>query len=114
MIRDVLGLRSCESGSWSSTAALERIAKEGKGVLVLLSADQKENVSASLDHFFGRTRPMRSPNTDSSGAFLTIGTGSQILRELNIRKMRLLSSEMKYSGISGFDLEITEYLPFSE
>ena len=100
--------------SWSSTAALEHIAKEGKGVLVLLSADQKEDVSASLDNFFGRAKPMRSPNTDSSGAFLTIGTGSQILRELNVRKMRLLSSEMKYSGISGFDLEITEYLPFSE
>ncbi len=114
MIRDVLGLRTCESGSWSSTAALEHIAKEGKGVLVLLSADQKEDVSASLDNFFGRAKPMRSPNTDSSGAFLTIGTGSQILRELNVRKMRLLSSEMKYSGISGFDLEITEYLPFSE
>ncbi|MEQ3632660.1 MAG: bifunctional 3,4-dihydroxy-2-butanone-4-phosphate synthase/GTP cyclohydrolase II [Alcanivorax sp.] len=114
MIRDVLGLRSTESDSWSSTQALKRIAKEGKGVLVLLSADQTEDVDASLDNFFGRARPQRSPNTDSSGAFLTIGTGSQILRELNIRKMRLLSSEMKYSGISGFDLEITEYLPYSE
>jgi len=114
MIRDVLGLRPDDSGSWSSTAALKRIAQEGKGVLVLLSADQNQNVSDSLDEFFGRAKPMRSPNTDSSGAFLTIGTGSQILRELNIQKMRLLSSEMKYSGISGFDLEITEYLPYSE
>jgi len=114
MIRDVLGLRPDDSGSWSSTAALKRIAAEGKGVLVLLSADQNQNVSDSLDEFFGRAKPMRSPNTDSSGAFLTIGTGSQILRELNIQKMRLLSSEMKYSGISGFDLEITEYLPYSE
>ncbi|MEK9766380.1 MAG: bifunctional 3,4-dihydroxy-2-butanone-4-phosphate synthase/GTP cyclohydrolase II, partial [Thalassolituus sp.] len=114
LIRDVLGLRPDESGSWSSTAALKRIAEEGKGVLVLLSADQNQDVSDSLDEFFGRAKPMRSPNTDSSGAFLTIGTGSQILRELNIQKMRLLSSEMKYSGISGFDLEITEYLPYSE
>ncbi|MEK9713349.1 MAG: bifunctional 3,4-dihydroxy-2-butanone-4-phosphate synthase/GTP cyclohydrolase II, partial [Thalassolituus sp.] len=94
--------------------ALKRIAEEGKGVLVLLSADQNQDVSESLDEFFGRAKPMRSPNKDSSGAFLTIGTGSQILRELNIQKMRLLSSEMKYSGISGFDLEITEYLPYSE
>ncbi|MEK9713775.1 MAG: 3,4-dihydroxy-2-butanone-4-phosphate synthase, partial [Thalassolituus sp.] len=38
LIRDVLGLRPDESGSWSSTAALKRIAEEGKGVLVLLSA----------------------------------------------------------------------------
>ena len=113
-LRDVLGLRQPGSDSWSSTQALQRIAREGKGALVLLSAGQAEDISDSLDTFFGRARPKRSPNKDSSGAFLTIGTGSQILRELGIKKMRLLSSEMKYSGISGFDLEITEYLPFNE
>ncbi|TNC92844.1 bifunctional 3,4-dihydroxy-2-butanone-4-phosphate synthase/GTP cyclohydrolase II [Thalassolituus sp.] len=114
MIRDVLGLRQCDSPSWSSTEALKRIAEEGKGALVLLSSDHFQPTDEALDQFFGRAREPRSPNKDSSGAFLTIGTGSQILRELNIGKMRLLSSEMKYSGISGFDLEITEYLPFSE
>ncbi|UZK02690.1 3,4-dihydroxy-2-butanone-4-phosphate synthase [Venatoribacter cucullus] len=113
-LRDVLGLRQPGSDSWSSTQALQRIAREGKGALVLLSAGQAEDIDDSLDTFFGRARPKRSPNKDSSGAFLTIGTGSQILRELGIKKMRLLSSEMKYSGISGFDLEITEYLPFNE
>ncbi len=113
-LRDVLGLRQPNSDSWSSTQALQRIAREGKGALVLLSAGQAEDIGDSLDTFFGRARPKRSPNKDSSGAFLTIGTGSQILRELGIKKMRLLSSEMKYSGISGFDLEITEYLPFNE
>jgi len=114
LLRDVLGLRKPESDSWSSTQALSRIAAEGKGALVLLSAGQSECVSDSLDDFFGRARPLRSPNKDSSGAFLTIGTGSQILRELGVQKMRLLSSEMKYSGISGFDLEIVEYIPFNE
>ncbi len=113
-LRDVLGIRKPDSDSWSSTQALQRIAREGKGALVLLSAGQAEDIDASLDTFFGRARPQRSPNKDSSGAFLTIGTGSQILRELGVKKMRLLSSEMKYSGISGFDLEITEYLPFNE
>ena len=114
LLRDVLGIRKPDSDSWSSTQALQRIAREGKGALVLLSAGQSEDMDQSLDNFFGRARPKRSPNKDSSGAFLTIGTGSQILRELGIKKMRLLSSEMKYSGISGFDLEITEYLPFNE
>ena len=114
LIRDVLGLHSPGSTSWSSTAALKAIADEGCGVLVLLSADNNVSVDQSLDTLFGRSKPTRSPNTDSTGAFLTIGTGSQILRELGIQKMRLLSSEMKYSGISGFDLEIIEYLPYSE
>ncbi|HBS42874.1 MAG TPA: 3,4-dihydroxy-2-butanone-4-phosphate synthase [Oceanospirillales bacterium] len=114
LIRDVLGIRSGDSPSWSSTQALKRIAEEGKGALVLLSVDAHEPVSFSLDELSGKQRPVRSANTDSSGAFLTIGTGSQILRALGIRQMRLLSSEMKYSGISGFDLEISEYLPYSE
>ncbi len=114
VLRDVLGVRKSDSESWSSTKALARIAAEGKGALVLLSAGQGEWIDDSLDQHFGRARPTRSPNTDSSGAFLTIGTGSQILRALNVKNMRLLSSETKYSGISGFDLEITEYIPFSE
>ncbi len=111
-LRDVLGMRPTSGSSWSSSHALQRIADEGEGVLVLLSVGQRESIEDSLGDFFGRARPVRSPNKDSSGAFLTIGTGSQILRELGVQKMRLLSSEMKYSGISGFDLEITEYLPF--
>jgi len=113
-LRDVLGVRQQGSESWSSTKAMARIAEEGNGVLVLLSAGQGEDIGDSLDQHFGRVRPPRSPNTDSSGAFLTIGTGSQILRELGIKKMRLLSSETRYSGLSGFDLEIEEYLPYGE
>ena len=114
MLRDVLGLRKTGYDGWSSGKALQRIAAEGKGVLVLLSAGQGECIGDSLNDFFGRVRPLRSPNKDSSGAFITIGTGSQILRELGVQKMRLLSSEMKYSGISGFSLEIAEYLPFND
>lgn len=114
VLRDVLGIRQNKSESWSSTQSLARIAAEGSGALVLLSAGQSEDAQYSVDQLLGTAQPQRSPNTDSSGAFLTIGTGSQILRELGIQKMRLLSSETKYSGISGFDLEIVEYLPFSE
>jgi len=112
MLRDVLGMRKDGTDSWSTGEALKRIASEGKGVLVLLSAGQCENIDDALNDFFGRARKVRSSNKDSSGAFLTIGTGSQILRELGVQKMRLLSSEMKYSGISGFELEISEYIPY--
>lgn len=110
-LRDMLGAKS-EAQSWSSQASLKKIADEGAGVLVMLSAGQPEDVSASLDLYFGNAKPAKSPNVDSSGAFLTIGTGSQILRELGVQKMRLLSSPVKYSGISGFELEVVEYIPF--
>jgi 3,4-dihydroxy 2-butanone 4-phosphate synthase/GTP cyclohydrolase II len=110
-LRDILGAKS-DAQSWSSQASLKKIADEGTGVLVMLSAGQPEDVSTSVDLYLGNAKPVKSPNVDSSGAFLTIGTGSQILRELGVQKMRLLSSPVKYSGISGFDLEVVEYIPF--
>ncbi|MGB1092333.1 MAG: 3,4-dihydroxy-2-butanone-4-phosphate synthase [Oceanobacter sp.] len=114
LLRDVLGMHSGNKGSWSTSAALERIAKEGNGALVFLAAGQPEDVEDGLNAYFGRAREIRNGNKDSVGNFLTVGTGSQILRELGIHKMRLLSTEMKYTGISGFDLEIVEYLPFGK
>ena len=41
--------------------------------------------------------------------YLTVGTGSQILKHANVGKMRL-STPMKFSAISGFDLEVVEYV----
>jgi 3,4-dihydroxy 2-butanone 4-phosphate synthase/GTP cyclohydrolase II len=39
-----------------------------------------------------------------------VGTGSQILRDVGVGKMRLLSYPTRYA-ISGFDLEVVEYIP---
>lgn len=59
-------------------------------------------------------KKVRAANVSSSGSYLTVGTGSQILRDLGVGKMRLLSSPMKFNAISGFDLEIVEYIPCEE
>jgi 3,4-dihydroxy 2-butanone 4-phosphate synthase/GTP cyclohydrolase II len=64
----------------------------------------------SIDSYYHPERQARPPFTTGSGAYLTVGTGSQILRDLGIGKMRLLSPEMKFNAISGFDLEIEEYI----
>ena len=111
-LRDILGAVKPDNQSWSSQAALKKIADEGTGALVILSAGQPEDVASNLDVYLGNAKPVKNPNVDSSGTFLTIGTGSQILRELGVQKMRLLSSPVKYAGISGFDLEVVEYIPF--
>ena len=37
--------------------------------------------------------------------YMQVGTGSQILMDLGIHKMRLLSAPFKFSGISGFELK---------
>ncbi|MDI9675024.1 bifunctional 3,4-dihydroxy-2-butanone-4-phosphate synthase/GTP cyclohydrolase II, partial [Pseudomonas aeruginosa] len=51
------------------------------------------------------------PAPKATTTYSTVGAGSQILRDLGVRKMRLLSAPMRFNAISGFDLEVVEYLP---
>jgi 3,4-dihydroxy 2-butanone 4-phosphate synthase/GTP cyclohydrolase II len=39
-----------------------------------------------------------------------IGTGSQILNLVGVSKMRLMSSPVRFNAISGFHLEVTEFV----
>lgn len=111
-LRDVLGAVIPNSKSWSMSNALQKIAESDSGALVMLNAGEKEDISSSVETFYGRQKPQRTTDVDSSGAYVTIGTGSQILRDLGVTKMRLLSNPMKFSGISGFNLEVVEYIPY--
>ena len=47
---------------------------------------------------------------DGEAVLRTYGIGAQILRDLGIQRMRVLSAPKQMYGISGFDLEITEYV----
>lgn len=111
-LRDMLEVIHSDSQSWPMQAALKAISESEAGVLVLLNVDEREDLVNSVETYFGRQKPQPNGNIDSSGSYVTIGTGSQILRDLGISKMRLLSSPMKFTGISGFELEVIEYLPY--
>ncbi|MCP4879007.1 MAG: 3,4-dihydroxy-2-butanone-4-phosphate synthase [Gammaproteobacteria bacterium] len=108
MLRDIIGARNGRP-KWSAQSVLQRIAAEGSGVMVLLGRSETR-VAPSIEDFFRPDDISRPLNTTASGAYLNVGTGSQILRELGVHKMRLMSTEMKYNAISGFDLEIEEYI----
>ena len=112
--RDLLAIEPREGfQSWSTHTALEAIAKEGRGVLVLLvypetAEDMDRNIDQMLNISTEKTLPA------SEVVYFQIGTGSQILMDLGISKMRLLSAPFKFSGISGFDLEVVEYVDYQE
>lgn len=102
-LRDLLLVR--QPGRWSLRAAMAEVARCGSGVVLLLGHQPGgEAVLANLREV--DSAPSKPPVTYS-----TVGAGSQILRDLGVRKMRLLSSPMKFNAISGFDLEVVEYLP---
>ncbi|MDI4637973.1 MULTISPECIES: bifunctional 3,4-dihydroxy-2-butanone-4-phosphate synthase/GTP cyclohydrolase II [Halomonadaceae] len=110
-LRDILALTRPESQSWTAQQALAEIANADSGVFVLLDdARQASDLKDQLDVLLERKRAPRSSDSDGAGNYLTIGTGSQILRHLGVGKMRLLSSPWKFSALSGFDLEVVERL----
>jgi len=109
ILRDTIGLKQAGSKSWSTQAALTRINEEGAGVLVVLGGVGETDIEQRLSSFFA-DKPSVAPN--GAGAFLTVGTGSQILRDLGVTKMRLLNPEVKFSALSGFDLEVVEFIPY--
>ena len=111
-LRDLLGARRADSRSWPLHHALEKVATEGKGVVVLLnSAEDSYDLEDRIQEFFETNS--KSAAKGSSGVYFTVGTGSQILRDLGVGKMRLLSPPIKFSAISGFDLEVVEYVPYN-
>ena len=109
-LRDLLGMVNPLRPSWSLHRSMEYINKEGKGVVVLLANERGTGeVTEQLDRFRALTEG-RTPNTLPQGSFLTVGTGSQILRDVGVGKMRVMSFPTKYA-ISGFGLEVVEYIP---
>jgi len=110
-LRDVMGLMKGDQCRWDAHRALEEIASSNAGVFVLIDDGRPhQDLKDQLDIFLDRVRQPRTSDSDGAGNYLTIGTGSQILRYLGVGKMRLLSSPWKFSALSGFDLEVVERL----
>ncbi|GKW49811.1 bifunctional 3,4-dihydroxy-2-butanone-4-phosphate synthase/GTP cyclohydrolase II [Halomonas sp. NCCP-2165] len=108
-LRDLLTLSKPESQSWTAGAALAEVAAAEAGVFVLLDDGRPhQDLKDQLDILLERKRAPRTTDSDGAGNYLTIGTGSQILRHLGVGQMRLLSSPWKFSALSGFDLEVVE------
>ena len=112
--RDLLAIEPREGfQSWSTHTALEAIAKEGRGALVLLYyPESADDIDKSIDQMLNIKTEKTPPANEV--VYLQVGTGSQILMDLGVSKMRLLSAPFKFSGISGFDLEVQEYIDYQD
>lgn len=109
-IRDLLGVANPRRPSWSLHQSMARISQEGKGVVVVLANERGSGeVAEQLEQFHEQSDTDRLVPVPP-GSYLMVGTGSQILRDVGVGKMRLLSYPTKYA-ISGFDLEVVEFIP---
>jgi len=91
------------SHSWNLPAALGAIAQAGRGVLVLLHRPE----SASE---LRRRALSGEPPVSTRMDLRNYGIGAQILRDLNVARMRLMARPRKMPSMAGFDLEVTGFL----
>ncbi len=106
---DTLGIQSPGLG-WPISSAIERIAKEESGVIVVLrEQESSRDLMETVEALSRQDDDLRNRRTGDS-VLRTYGVGAQILRDLGIKKMRVLSAPKQMYGISGFELEVTEYV----
>jgi 3,4-dihydroxy 2-butanone 4-phosphate synthase / GTP cyclohydrolase II len=95
--------------SWPLPQALAALQREGRGVAVLLNAGAD---SAAL---LGQLLPVEpTPKGHARGAMTdlrTYGVGAQILRQLGVRRMKLLGAPRRMPSMTGYGLEVTAFVP---
>jgi 3,4-dihydroxy 2-butanone 4-phosphate synthase / GTP cyclohydrolase II len=106
-LRDAVGIRN-EYLGWPLRSAMARIAAEGAGVIVLLRPD--ESARELMDAVRGLKTGIAPSRAVGAKVLRTYGIGAQILRDLGMTRMRVLSAPKQLSGLSGFDLEVVEYV----
>jgi 3,4-dihydroxy 2-butanone 4-phosphate synthase/GTP cyclohydrolase II len=108
-LSDVLGIRREDFGLPLNVAMAE-IDRAGSGLILVLGAQDDD------ESLLRRIQAEPEPDVDKNGdnrksqELRTYGIGAQIISDLGIRKMRVLSAPLKLTGLSGFGLEVVEYV----
>jgi 3,4-dihydroxy 2-butanone 4-phosphate synthase/GTP cyclohydrolase II len=120
---DVVGIEHDRLG-WPLADAMRRVAEAGSGVIVILRQPESARdfmravrSLASAPDELAELRPSPEPDarppvrlTAPLMDLRTFGTGAQVLRALGVKQMRVLGAPRLMHGLSGFGLEVVEYI----
>ena len=107
-LRDPLGVNH-ENLGWPLRSALKQISQSDNAVLVVICYQGLPNDFIDSVQILSQGKKASNNNSEAS-VLRNYGTGSQILRDLGVRKMKVVSEPKQMQAISGFDLEITDYV----
>jgi len=108
---DLLHSNRSSERSWPLQTAMKRISEEG-GVLVILGNEESTELLIHRIKMFEQQDAGAAPAmAKKQGTSRRVGVGSQILADLGVSNMRLLSSpNKKYHALGGFGLNVVEYI----
>lgn len=111
LLTDLFAARRSDAGI-PLRVAMQRIAAEGRGVLVVIRSEEDSKSLVEKIHRYQMQDHgiALSAGDDIADDLRTTGTGSQILADLGVKRMRVLGSPKKYFGLSGYSLEVLEYV----
>jgi 3,4-dihydroxy 2-butanone 4-phosphate synthase/GTP cyclohydrolase II len=100
-------LRVDEYGArWSLGDAMKKVNKEGSGLIIVIDGGKTN------DEVIQEVEALKDPYKKSSTGIdvRRIGAGSQNLRDLGVKKIKLKGSLTRYPSITGYGLEVTKYI----
>lgn len=108
-LSDVLSIRRKDFGLPLRTA-LKEINAAGSGMVLVLGGQKDDDEILRMIQEVPEPVMQQSGDNRSSRELRTYGIGAQIIADLGIRKMRVLSAPWKLTGLAGFGLEVVEYI----
>lgn len=109
-ICDTLGFNGPDCG-WPLDDVLRRIDEAGCGVAVVLRKPEPAKVLIDRIRELAAGHADLRPTAQTSTDWRMYGIGAQILADVGVGKMRLLSAPKRFHGLGGFGLEVIDYIP---
>jgi len=115
LLGDVFGATGCDCNP-TLHAAMKAIAEEGRGAVIYLHQTSRgfssEKIGEQSFLTFHRERRLPTLPESERKTQREIGLGAQILSDLNLKRIRLLTNHpRRVAGLEGFDIEIVEQVP---
>ncbi len=100
---------------WPLDSIMKQVAEAGEGVIVVLrNHDGAREIIERMQQKLLHDKAPKPARSAAEKELRTYGVGAQILSDVGIGKMRVLSAPMNLHALAGFDLEVVEYVDHAD